>query len=313
MSKVALLEDLLSNFLNEVQVLSAALVVDLQGFIIAKKSIRGFDDELIGAIMTIIEQTLNKIKRYTETSFGSGTFDTNEFQLFYVELKRVVPAIFVLVADPYSSMNLFIPYAYIVAEKISLILNNKNPCINLPRLSSNGELIFGSKNNHINEIVIVGPEAVGKSTLVEMYCSGHFEENHKPTIGISIIKKELQISKDITLTFNLLDLGGIKSFAKIRKFYYKYSKVVLIIFDYSRIESFNEISDWIEESRNFIKNESIPTIIIGNKIDLLDNRNEIRSKAQSLAHQYNFSFFETSALTGEGIDELFTHLISILF
>ena len=121
MSKVAILEDLLGNFLKEVQVISAALIVDLEGFIIAKKSIGGFDEELIGAIMTIIEQTLNKIKRYTETSFGSGTFDTNEFQLFYVELKRVVPAIFVLVADPYSSMNQCIPYAYLVAEKISLI------------------------------------------------------------------------------------------------------------------------------------------------------------------------------------------------
>ena len=86
MSRLTILEDLLSNLLDEAGDLSAALVVDLDGLIIAKRSIGGFDEELIGAIMGILEQTINRIKMYTETSFGSGTLDTNEFQLFYVEL-----------------------------------------------------------------------------------------------------------------------------------------------------------------------------------------------------------------------------------
>jgi GTPase SAR1 family protein len=79
------------------------------------------------------------------------------------------------------------------------------------------------------------------------------------------------------------------------------------------VETFNSIIDWIEETNQFILNKSVPIILIGNKIDLADNREGLQLKAQNLAEQYDFPFFETSALTGEGIDELFTFLISTLF
>ncbi|MFW9881728.1 MAG: GTP-binding protein [Candidatus Thorarchaeota archaeon] len=319
MSRLTILENLLSNLLKEVKDLSAALIVDLDGLIIARKSNGGFDEDLIGAIMGILEQTINRIKKYTGASFGSGTLSTNEFQIFYVELSKVTPAIFVLVGDQYSNINLFIPYSYIVAEKISLILNNRETTINLPKLRNSAELIFNLEtntrhnNSNINKIVLVGSEKVGKSTLVEMYRNGKFEEIYKPTVGISINEKRLRISKNYSLLLYLLDLGGLKSFAKIRKFYYHYSNAVLILFDYAKMETFNNISDWIEESLHFIKDKSIPIVLIGNKIDLAENREEIKIKAQNLAEQYSIPFFETSAYTGEGIDELFTYLISTFF
>ncbi|KKK42824.1 MAG: small GTP-binding domain protein [Candidatus Lokiarchaeum sp. GC14_75] len=319
MSRLSIIEDLLGNLLKETKELVAALVLDLDGFLIAKSSIKGFDEDIITAITSILEQTINKIKKYTETTFGSGTFGTNEFQLFYIDLSKVTPAIFVLVGDQYSNINQFIPYAYIVAEKISSILNNRETSIQIPRLDNSGDLIlhpeFDSnfRKKNISKIVIIGSESVGKSSLVDMYCRGEIEENYKPTIGISIVEKKLQISKSYHLMLYLLDLGGLKSFAKIRKFYYSYSNIILILFDFTNIETLNNVKGWIEESRLFIKDKSIPILLIGNKIDLIDSRESIRSQAQDLAAEYNFPFFETSALTGEGIDELFTFMISTLF
>jgi small GTP-binding protein len=318
MSRLTLLEELLSNLLNEAGDLSAALIVDLDGLIIAKKSMGGFDEEIIGAIMGILEQTINRIKKYTETSFGSGTLDTNEYQLFYVELTKVIPAIFVLVGDQYSDVTQFIPFAYLVAEKISLILNNQETSIKLPKLSDKKKLILNSEissqvgTNIINKIVLVGSEGVGKSSLVEMYSTGNFNPNYKPTIGVSIVEKEFQISRNYNLFLSFLDLSGLKNFAKIRKFYYTYSNAILILFDYTNIETFNNLSNWIEESRHYTENESIPIVLIGNKIDLIENREDIRIRAQELADRYNFPFFETSSYTGEGIDELFTYIISTL-
>ena len=319
MSKLIVLEDMLSDLINETQGLLAAIILDLDGLIIAKQSIKGFDEELIGAIMSILDQTINRIRRYTETSFGCGTFSTNEFQLFYVELRKVTPAIFVLIGDLYSNMEQIVPYAYLTAEKISLILNNQESPINIPKLNENGQLIFNSNNNsyfakkNIRKIVVVGPELTGKSALVRMYSMGTFDDNYKPTIGISIIKKKLQISKNYNLLLYLLDLGGIKSFVKIRKFYYTYSSAVLILFDYSRPETFSNIIDWIREAQQFVKDKSIPIVLVGNKIDLAMNHEDVKTKAHDLAEQYNFPVFETSALTGEGIDELFSYLISSLF
>jgi small GTP-binding protein len=318
MSQVNLIDDLLDNLLREVNNLLAALVVDLDGLIIARASIEGFDEELIGAIMAILDQTITKIKRYAETSFGTGTFDTNDFQLFYMELGNQVPAIFVLVSNHYSNIDQFIPYVYIVAEKISSILSNDEISLNIPSITDHGELILPAEQNNkknVKKITIVGSEAVGKSKLAQMYSGVNLNQNgvYKPTLGISINEKELRISSDFSLYLYLLDLSGLKSLVKIRKFYYKYTNAVLIVFDYTNMHSFNNISGWIEESRHFSRNEEIPIILIGNKIDKIENRSDIKSQASKLADQYNIPFFETSALTGEGIDELFTFLISSLF
>ncbi|MFX1418613.1 MAG: GTP-binding protein [Promethearchaeota archaeon] len=318
MPNISLIEQLLGNLLNEVNNLLAALVVDLDGLIIARCSVEGFDEELIGAIMAILDETISKIKRYAETSFGSGKFDTNEFQLFYMELGSTTPAIFVLVADHYSDIDQFIPYTYIIAEKISLLLNNYQTPIVVPKLDNNSDLILPAEEddkNNVKKILLIGPKAVGKTTLSKIYCNAKFKGNgvYRPTLGISINEKHLQISRSFNLTLYIFDLSGLKSFVKVRKFYYKYSNAVLIIFDYAKESTFNDLTGWIEESRHFISNERIPLIIVGNKVDKVQNRDDIRFKAQKLAEQYNFPFFETSAITGEGIDELFTYLISNLF
>ncbi|MFX0024031.1 MAG: roadblock/LC7 domain-containing protein, partial [Candidatus Hermodarchaeota archaeon] len=58
MSNVNLIDELLNKLLHEVNNLLAALVVDLDGLIIARSSVEGFDEELIGAIMAILDQTI---------------------------------------------------------------------------------------------------------------------------------------------------------------------------------------------------------------------------------------------------------------
>ncbi|MFX1499850.1 MAG: Rab family GTPase [Promethearchaeota archaeon] len=123
----------------------------------------------------------------------------------------------------------------------------------------------------------------------------------------------MQITNNFKLTLYLLDLSGLKSFVKIRKLFYKYSDAVLLLFDYTNNNTFERLTDWIDESRHFLKDNTTPIILLGNKFDKIEDREYIKSKTNKLAEQYNFPFFETSAITGEGIDELFTYLISILF
>ena len=313
-----LLNELLGNFLSEAKELQAALIVDLDGLIIAQKSIQGFAEEIIGAIMSVLEGTISKIKRFVETTFGSGTFDVNEFRLFYMELGGQIPALFVLVAGPYSNFTKYISYSYIVAEKISQIFNDREIDPSLPSMNEKGELIFesikksGNSKNIENKIVIIGTDKVGKTTLVNMYVNGEFNDNYKPTLGISIVKKELQITKNTKISFFLFDMGGLKSFAKVRKNFYDNTKVVIILFDFSKMDTLERITEWIEEARYFIKNTTVPYIIVGNKVDLVKNRDELRNKALDLVSHYNFPFFETSSFTGEGIDELFVHITSNL-
>lgn len=316
MSKSTLLNTILSNLLKAVPDLTAALVVDAEGLVIAQQSVKGFDEEIIGAIMGLLEQTISKIKRFAEISFGSGTFDTNEFRLFYLELGGTLPTLFVLVADPYAKLDQVIPYSYIVAEKISSILINYKTTTSLPKLLENGEIELKPRTesitgkNVINKIVIIGNGAVGKSTLIDMYVKGECNHSYKATIGLSIMEKELQITKRMKMTFFLFDMGGLQSFIKVRRNFYNNSKAIMILFDFTRLETLISVVDWLKEAQFFIKDKNVPYILVGNKIDLVENQEEIKKKAIQIANQYNFTFFATSAYTGEGLDELFMYLLN---
>ncbi len=85
--------------LDAVPDLLAALVIDYNGFIIAQKSLEKFDDELIGGITSLLDQTLNRIKTITQTELGSGSFNIDHFQLFYIQLGKNTGALLVLIGD----------------------------------------------------------------------------------------------------------------------------------------------------------------------------------------------------------------------
>jgi len=317
MLRVKLLEELFANVLNEIEELLAILIVDLDGLIIARQSINDFDEEIIGAIMGVLDGALNKIKRFAETSYGSGTFDTNEFRLFYLELGNLAhtKALLVLVSTPFSNIDGIVPYAYIAAEKTSQILNDKEISILIPNLrNGKKEMILhedhSSSKSIINKIAIIGDDFVGKTTLINMYVNGEFNDEYKPTIGISIVEKKLQLMKNVNLIFKLFDFGGLRTFAKVRRHFYRGSDAIIVIFDYSSPDSLEKLNEWIEESIQFIDDHSVPYLIVGNKIDKVNERKNIRDKLVIFAKQYNFPIFETSSLTGEGIDEIFMYLTS---
>ena len=313
MFDISSLNALLSNLLKEVPDLEAALIIDQEGLIIAQQSVKGFDEEIIGAIMSIIEETTTKIKKFTKTSFGSGTFDSEEFRLFYLELGGAHPVLFVLVGVPYADFEKLLPYAYITAEKVSSILNNIETSLVIPNLfkTRTGDK-YGAQNMFI-KIVIIGDNEVGKSCLVDLYMNGNFAiKDYKPTIGVAIAEKEVQISNRLKVTYALFDMAGSKGLAKIRRYFYKEIKAVLILFDYSKTKTLESLSEWIEEVHHFTESNSIPFILVGNKIDLMEAREDIKKRAEDMAKKFDCVFFETSAMTGEGIDELFTSLITNL-
>jgi small GTP-binding protein len=314
MINTSLLNRLLENFLDNIKELTAVLVVDADGLVVAQESTKEFDEEIVAAIMAILDQTINKVKKYAKTSFGSGTLDTNEFRLFYLELGGEFPVIFVVVSDPYTDIDKYIPYSYLVAEKVSLLINNKEINTTLPKLLENGQLGFNSYNSSDqsseNYILVIGSERVGKTALINKYADNTFPKNYKPTIGLSIVEKELQVSQSVQSNLYLFDMGGLRAFAKIRKHFYESIdvKTVVIVFDYSRVETLEDVEEWFYEVDLFNKKEKVEFVLVGNKVDKVENRNPLRERAKKIANENDCPLYETSAKTGRGIDELFMNI-----
>ncbi|NHI92201.1 MAG: GTP-binding protein [Candidatus Lokiarchaeota archaeon] len=312
------LNEVLSNLLETLPQLNAALVVDFDGLFIANQSKKKINESILSAVMALIDTTMKRIKTLTTSSIGSGIFNIDEYQLIFMELGEHTPAILVLLTDTTSNLDDIIPYLYIIGEKVSQILNARNVSLFVPKINPE-KIIFiethekpSNAENLLIKLIVLGDVAVGKSSLMNLFVNGEFEHDYIPTVGISIFEKEMQISNKVKIIYQIFDTSGLRSYRKVRKIFLGHSEIVLIIFDFTRLETLENIEKWIEESKNFISGNDVIYFLIGNKIDLIEYSDELRQIAKNIADRHNYQFFITSAITGEGIDEVFTSLLTII-
>jgi small GTP-binding protein len=123
------------------------------------------------------------------------------------------------------------------------------------------------------KVVICGDFAVGKTTIVKTFLDEDqaFLEGYKPTIGVDIGRKSFQLDSH-AITFQIWDLSGQQSFKMIRPQFYNRSHGVILVFDITRVESFKNLSLWLDEILG--QTEKIPFVLVGNKLDLLESAEE---------------------------------------
>jgi Ras-related protein Rab-6A len=153
------------------------------------------------------------------------------------------------------------------------------------------------------KIIIVGNQAVGKTNIVTRYVKGEFNKDYMLTISMDYLTYTLQLDEKV-FYLRLYDTAGTEQFRSIRKNYYSNSCCALIVYDVTDESSFNSVKQWIEDSQTYGRND-IHLVLVGNKIDLNDQRKISKEDGQNLATQYGMDFYESSALTGENINEIF--------
>lgn len=158
------------------------------------------------------------------------------------------------------------------------------------------------------KICIVGDGGVGKTTILHRYIDGRFYQDTLMTIGTNFFMKEIKLEgEDISVRLQIWDLGGQEHFAPIRPSFYAGASGVIYTFDLSRLQTLFNLKHWKEEvSRGIFK--QVPTILIGNKLDLVDkgpNVSDIEEMRLLLNTDY---YIETSAKTNIGIEKAFHQL-----
>lgn len=159
------------------------------------------------------------------------------------------------------------------------------------------------------KLLLCGPAAVGKTSLIKRFVKNSFQADYKLTIGVDILTKDVVLSNGETATLSIWDIGGQKRFEFIRTTFYKGASGALLVFDLTRAETYAEITQkWHEE---ILRNcTSVPYIIIGNKADLVEKLGRVMDPAEVEAwvQQNNSIYIETSALEGQNVDEAFTEI-----
>ncbi len=170
-----------------------------------------------------------------------------------------------------------------------------------------------SKGDYIFKIVVIGDAAVGKTSLINRFVEAKFKEDYRPTLGANLLRQNVDIEfkdKKFNCSLVLWDIAGQKRYEMIRSLYYKGCVGAFLVYDCSRLKTFENITSiWLNDLRVNV-NKEISFVLIGNKMDLVDSRLVSNEQGMELANEINATeFIETSAKTGENVIDAFKSLV----
>jgi len=162
----------------------------------------------------------------------------------------------------------------------------------------------------VYKICLIGDGGVGKTSLVLRYITDKFDVGTKMTIGVDMLKKQVSIdNSEISLT--IWDLGGQEKYETLLDTFIDGTDGVILCFDLTMYSSFVNLDKWISLIRN--KGRTPVIVLLGNKSDLVEQISVDTFDAKNYAeNNYISSYYETSALNGANVEEVFLYLANSL-
>ena len=161
------------------------------------------------------------------------------------------------------------------------------------------------------QLLIIGNSIVGKTSILTKYTSKSYTESYVATVGLDFFTKDETIDNKI-IRIKIWDTAGQERYKAITKCFFQRAQGIIIVFDVTNKRSFDDLKMWIDSINSQSKLtedlENMPIIIIGNKIDL-PKRVIDKETALNFAKEQNLDYYETSAKTGEGIDNAIKELV----
>ncbi|MFX1236710.1 MAG: Rab family GTPase [Promethearchaeota archaeon] len=176
------------------------------------------------------------------------------------------------------------------------------------------EIVFEGRTEVIYKIIVIGDPAVGKTSLLDKYSSKKFKTQYIPTVGTNIVKEIVEIEengKNVMVNLMIWDIAGQPQFYMLHRPYFNGADGMMLVFDITRSSTFSNIQNWFNTAVKYGLS-AVPRVIIGNKIDLKDERKIIKPMAEHLSDKLNCSYYETSAKTGDGVKIIFKIIAEIV-
>ena len=160
--------------------------------------------------------------------------------------------------------------------------------------------------DYVFKYVIIGDTSVGKSCIMHNFIYERFRRETTQTIGVEFSSKIINLSEK-KIKLQIWDTAGQERYQSVAKTYYRNSIGVIIVFDTTRIDTFNHVQNWLNDAKNLSREEA-SFCVVGNKCDLKDNRVVKFNDVAKFCQNNNLLHIECSALNGENINEIFFSL-----
>ncbi len=167
-----------------------------------------------------------------------------------------------------------------------------------------------SSHSKVFKVILLGEGGVGKTSIVVRYTEDRFDDSMKMTIGVNLATKKVIVG-DSEITLLLWDLGGQPRFREVVTDYYRGSRLAVAVFDAAREFTMYRLEDWIGRLKEVVP--SCDLFLLANQIDQRTHDSGVQpAEGQEYAARIGAKYFETSAKTGEGVQEAFQAMANFL-
>lgn len=159
----------------------------------------------------------------------------------------------------------------------------------------------------IFKIILVGGQAVGKSSLINRYIEGTFKDEYFATIGIDFKLHNVTVGEQ-QVKLQIWDTAGQERFQSLTSGHFKGAHGCICVLDITKSESVQSARYYLEQA---ISNYGMPAdsvYLVANKVDLESERKVAQEEIDSLSEEFNVEHMNVSAKDGTGINKLFDDL-----
>uniref|UniRef100_A0A7C8ZHC3 Uncharacterized protein n=1 Tax=Opuntia streptacantha TaxID=393608 RepID=A0A7C8ZHC3_OPUST len=167
------------------------------------------------------------------------------------------------------------------------------------------------KVDYVFKVVLIGDSAVGKSQILARFARDEFSLDSKATIGVEFQTRTLVIEHK-SVKAQIWDTAGQERYRAVTSAYYRGAVGALLVYDITKRQTFEHIPRWLEELRGHA-DKNIVIMLVGNKIDLEDEREVATEDAKEFAEKEGLFFLETSALDATNVETAFVTVLTEIF
>ena len=158
------------------------------------------------------------------------------------------------------------------------------------------------------KVCMLGTFSVGKTSLVRQFVESIFSEKYHTTIGVKIDKKTITLhGQDMMLM--LWDIEGEDKFYQLKQSYLRGLSGYLLVADGTRPASLDAALDIKKSMDDTFRN--VPHLLVLNKSDLKEQWAVDSSRRQQMQEE-EINVIQTSAKTGENVEDIFLRLGSLM-
>ena len=165
----------------------------------------------------------------------------------------------------------------------------------------------GKNTDNVYEarVITLGDSGVGKTNFIFRFIDDKFSLNYFSTYGIDTKFKNVKLENGCEIKFKIFDTAGQERFKSISQNYIKKANGILLMYDISDQESFNNIENWMDNINENGGNKNA-IVLIATKCDLTDKERVIsKESGEALAAKFGIHFYETSSKNNINIQQAF--------